>query len=407
MEALTIRIREMIVASGSSSPSPAAESESPAEELQRPTTLTLLRSLEATALTTAMLLPDSRERVLVSVAEVLAVMRGALDGGSGGEATLVHGVHGFLDVLAVMQEVGPVVDAGRLRNGVEKALSEGATGWSGRGGEGGGMPSQGQRDPQRTLATYDKLLLHIKTMGGGPGSQPNLFASPVDMYHPHANTKQISFIDTPAARPIVLPAPTVPTGKATLVLIKKEVEPALSVRKKLLMFGGTMSGSGSWKLSVCRMGNGVIVVYPPPVDMNAGEVGADVPDPETLSVSPLQTHTLRNSTLHRTSPTTLGLRLQNGTSLLIDFGDDQHSTEWAAALSPMCQDSFGSTSRRGSLAATAAASRRGSLAYSSNATLNARRSVSGSAGSLANFRGGDMRGSGYLAYPSTTSFVGM
>ncbi|KAJ3171573.1 hypothetical protein HDU88_007653 [Geranomyces variabilis] len=348
----------------------------------------LLRSLEATALTAGILLPNTRERILVSVAEVLAVMRAVVDGA--GEKALVCGVHAFLDSVAVMDEVGPDVDVWGLKEGVQRVMRNDSL----------------RKDEQSLQSTpYTTLLQHLHDLettqlrllevtSTSPSQQPQL-SSLASIPPQYRSNLSISA-----------------QAKVALVLIKKECEPALSVRRKLL-FGSIGSGINmGWKLAVARLAAGSVVIYPPPQDVGAQDLGTDVRDPENLC-PPQHTHTLRNATLQRTSSTGLTVHLQNGLALILDFGCAARATEWEAALLDETTTATAAATAAALAAAAAgapSASRRASISASrpAYAAVNAGGS-SGSTGQLnrASFVGRrTMSGGGeYLSYPSASSFV--
>ncbi|KAI8920809.1 hypothetical protein DFJ77DRAFT_545423 [Powellomyces hirtus] len=362
MEKLTNQTRKCI---SLQQPSPSSPSPHPTTSIPPIEITTLVHSLEATALTAAILLPRTRERVLVSVAEVLAVVRAVLEGA--GETVLVRGMHAFLDTLGAMDEVGPEVDVWGLKQGVERVIKK--------------APVTARKEDLTVLPTpYTTLLTHLHM----------LESSQLRLLEQHASHHTLPLTRQPTN--IMHQHHHMATPKVALALVKKECEPALAVRRKLVFgvggIGGAASGTGSWKLGVCRLGTGMIVVYPPPPGIGVQDLGTPMRDPEPTS-TPLHTHILRNASINRTSPTAIGVHLQNGLTLLLDFGDAVRSADWEMALRPYCE---GTASRRGS-------------AYSSRPSL-ARRAVSGSMGNVAGTGMGNVeRGSGYLSYPSATSFV--
>ncbi|KAJ3147873.1 hypothetical protein HDU86_007869 [Geranomyces michiganensis] len=363
----------------------------------------LLRSVEATALTAGILLPNTRERILVSVAEVLAVMRAVVDGA--GEKALVCGVHAFLDTVAVMDEVGPEVDVWGLKEGVERVLRNELL----------------RKDEQTLQSTpYTALLQHLHNLETTQLRLLEATALPASSSYP---LQQISSSSFSAASGPAAPA------KVALVLIKKECEPALSVRRKLV-FGSLGSGGVNmgWKLGVARLAAGAVVIYPPPQDVGAQDLGTDVRDPENLC-TPQHTHTLRNATLQRTSATGVTIHLQNGMALILDFGFAARATEWEAALLHETTTATAAAAATAIAASAAALSTAGAPSASRRASMSASRPsygpVGGGGGSgimgqlnRASFlgrrtmSGGGLRGSSasvgrgeYLSYPSASSFV--
>ncbi|KAJ3185609.1 hypothetical protein HDU87_000233 [Geranomyces variabilis] len=362
----------------------------------------LLRSVEATALTAGILLPNTRERILVSVAEVLAVMRAVVDGA--GEKTLVCGVHAFLDSVAVMDEVGPEVDVWGLKEGVERVMRNDLL----------------RKDEQSLQSTpYTALLQHLHDLETTQLRLLEVTSTPPSQ-HPLPLSSLASF------PPQYRSNPSIPSqAKVALVLTKKECEPALSVRRKLL-FGSIGSGVNmGWKLAVARLAAGSVAIYPAPQDVGAQDLGSDVRDPENLC-SPQHTHTLRNATLQRTSSTGLTVHLQNGLALILDFGCAARATEWEGALleetttataaataAALAAAAAGapSASRRASIsasrpayAAVNASGGNGGMGQLNRASVVGRRTMSGGGG-FRNSSGSVGGGGEYLSYPSASSFV--
>ncbi|KAI9106130.1 hypothetical protein DFS34DRAFT_644930 [Phlyctochytrium arcticum] len=238
------------------------------------------------------------------------------------------------------------------------------------------VPNAAQNTVPRT-ANFPSSPISLEPQGR-PVPQAGFHPGAYVATAPHSSSRA-SFAHTQSnvrLAPSTMTHPYVMQPKIALTEMKKEWEPSLAVTRQLLRQD---SGSTSWKVLVVKLSpvSHSLLVFSSG-KYSTKDVDFPVRDPELSGLTPVHCFNLRNAVIERASNVprraAIRVRLVNGVSVLIDFHSDFKADEWVFAMRYVA----------GSLPYNPSMSRKQSTAIDSLSRMHP---------------------SGYVSYPSATSFV--